>query len=166
MRRVLVLSVLVALSASAPAALAHGELLEARPAPGAVVGGDVVEIELRFEEALKSSGVEIVVTGSDGVAVDLAEPRIVADAIVRATFDHLVDPGVYRVEYRVESVDDFVFEGAYLFTYEPSAPPVDSFPEGRTSTGATVLIAAVGTVLFAVGGWLLMRRQSRRIRGA
>lgn len=146
------------------AAIAHGELSEGRPGPGQTVGGKVGEIELRFEEELDEQGLAISVTDPEGLALAVAEPKVVAEVIVRIEIPTLTKPGEYRVDYAVPSLDGFLFEGAYLFSFEPSAPPIEPFPEGRASAGTTLLIAAAGTLLFAGGGWLLVRRQSRLVR--
>ena len=166
MRRVLALLAVAALVAVPAAALAHGELADARPAPGAIVGGEVAEVELRFEEELVGEGLAVVVEGPDGSELVAGNPKIVAEVIARVELEPISAAGTYRVDYTATSVDGFVFEGAYLFTYNPGAPAVEPFPEGRSSAGVTVLLALAGTTLFAGGGWLLARRQAKRVANA
>lgn len=156
----------VVLSLPATSAWAHGELVEARPTPGSTVGGEVIEIELLFEEDVSVDGLSLGLIDPDGTALSVGTAELPVGSLVRASVAGVTKPGPYRVEYVVRSRDGFSFEGAYVFTYAPDATPVDPLPHGRSAAGLLLALGGGGLVLFVAIGWVLMRRRIRLAAGS
>jgi methionine-rich copper-binding protein CopC len=144
---------------------AHSGLGAASPGPGAVVGGEITTIQLRYNSTM---------TDPDGSVTD---PN---GDIVRSTFTQdgnlkvivsldapLSVPGQYAVRHITTDVEDNDrVEAAYLFTYDPTAPPPqleivagdDGFPWIRAIVG-------VGGIVIAVFAWRLAT-SVQRARGS
>ena len=95
-------------------ALAHASLLESVPQPGAVVAGDDVSIELRFDSRLDArfSRVELLKSGGD--AAPLTLPASDSQNILKARGTGL-DDGPYVLRWRVLSVDGHANQGEIKF---------------------------------------------------
>lgn len=159
MRRVLIALAVIGVGAVAAPAGAHGDLVDARPGPGASVGGEVVEVELVFPESVTLEGSTVTVSDEAGTVLgsdDLSRPT---ETLVRAAITPITDAGTYRVDYAVLSDDGFLFAGSYLFSHDPAQPPVEPLPFGRVENRWLWLVLVGGFVLFLVGGgWIAMRR--------
>jgi len=150
----LLLSVLaVAMGATA---LAHSGLGAARPAPGAVVGGDIDEFQLRYNSTV--ADVEGSVTDPGG---NIVESAWVQDGNLRVTVtlaQPLSTPGEYAVRHTTTDVEDGDrVTAAYLFTFDPAAPPPrleiipddDGFPWVWVVLGVGLgIIGVLGSRLF------------------
>ena len=129
----------------------QGGLQGASPGPDAVVGGEIDQIELLYDDILAE--VDGAVTGPDGAELEAA---FVIDNQIRALieFDEpLTAPGDYTVRHVVISVVDDRVEDTYTFTYQPdAAPPQLVFPPEEDSGVPWLLwtIAIVGAVVIAV----------------
>ena len=168
-RRVGVLVGLLAVSVFLPwsSAAAHSGLAAASPGPGAIVGGEIDEIELWYNSAV--TDITASVTAPDGTMLD---GTLVQVSDLRMTFE-LDEPlsvtGEYAVRHGTTGIEDGDrLDAAYLFTYDPDAPPpvLDLLAPDDEGTPSWVwVIVGVGIVLIAVLAWRL-RSSIKRIRSA
>jgi methionine-rich copper-binding protein CopC len=108
----------VACIAAAPAA-AHAFLDHALPAVGSTVHESPRGVRLWFTEPLEPAFSRVRVVDASGKEVDGGDSHVDASnpAILAASLPVLA-PGIYRVEWRVVSVDTHVTEGDYTFDLE------------------------------------------------
>lgn len=102
-------------------ASAHALLKKAEPAVGSTVAIGPIELRLHFTEAveLKFSGVKVSLEGGKALlaaktAVDSVDPQTLV-----VTLTDPLAPGVYRVQWKVVSVDTHKTQGDYRFTVKP-----------------------------------------------
>ncbi len=109
---------LLALALLAPAAAwGHAYLVKAIPAQRAVVFTAPTRIELFFNERLEPRFCTVSVADANGNAVDQADMRIATNNPKQLTVGlKLLASGVYRVKFRVLSVDGHVVEDHFSFT--------------------------------------------------
>ena len=112
MSRLLAFSMLLMCSGSQ--AEAHASLLQAVPEPGAVVAGDDVSIELRFDSRIdpRFSNLELLKAGSDAAALSLQAAESQNTLKARATG---LEDGPYLLRWRVLSVDGHANQGDIKF---------------------------------------------------
>lgn len=171
-RRLIVLSLAAAIAtvvALTPfRADAHSGLSAASPGPGVVAGGEITEIQLFYGDIITE--VDGTVTAPDGTVLDaefVMESEIMARVDLGAALDQ---PGEYAVRHEVLSIDGDRVEAAYLFTYDPAAPPPqlefveESDDDGGLAWWAWVLFG-VGAVVIVVLAWRLAD-SLRRARAA
>ena len=166
-RRILVAIVaLVAVGGAIPqgGVDAHSGLDLASPGPGAVVGGEITEIQLFYSNLI--TGIDGSVTTPSGVVLD-TEFRV--DSQIQATIElsaPLAEPGEYAVRHNTLSVDGDRVEGAYLFTYDPAAPAPELIDAGGGSGISWIVwvVGGVGMVIIALLAWRLLA-SVRRARG-
>jgi methionine-rich copper-binding protein CopC len=122
MRRPIVaaLAALTVLAAAIGPVWSHAFLARAAPAVGSTVPAAPAEIVLRFTEPVEPAFSVVTVTGTGGDRVDAgdlhADP---ADpTILRASLKPLA-AGIYKVVWRVVSVDTHVTTGEFRFTVAP-----------------------------------------------
>ena len=100
-----------------PTAGAHSVLDHATPAAGSTVHRPPAQIKLRFTERIEPVFSAVHVLDPRGKRVDVAaqqyDPSNAKELV--ATVPPL-DPGTYRVKWRVLSVDNHVNEGTFTFT--------------------------------------------------
>jgi len=113
MSRSLALSMILALC-SMSRALAHASLLEAAPQPGAVVLGDNLSIELRFDSRIDQRFSRIELLKPDGEAAPLTLQAADSPSILKARGTGL-DEGPYVLRWRVLSVDGHANQGEIKF---------------------------------------------------
>jgi methionine-rich copper-binding protein CopC len=168
-RRLALLLVAVAATLGiSSAAFAHSGLGAASPAPGSRVGGDITEIQLRYNRTV--SDVSGSVTDPNG---DELDTEFVQDGNLRVTIvldAALSIPGEYAVRHiSTDVADDDTIEAAYLFTYDPTAPPptLEIVPDSGGFPWVWVILLG-GLVVIAVLAWRLRRslQQSRSLRAA
>ncbi len=170
-RLLLVLAAVAAVQVPAGPALAHNQLVSAKPARDAVLREAPAAVTLAFLQRLNPDATTIVVSDAGKRPVPSSAPAVKA-ATAKVTLDRPLDNGAYTVAYRVVSVDGHTVQGSYTFTVaDPSAPPAatppasaaaavpsEAAPSGEASTaGATVAAPAepggVPTgVLIGLGG--------------
>ncbi|NND76339.1 MAG: hypothetical protein HKN44_15180 [Ilumatobacter sp.] len=120
--RAALLVALAAMITCAGVAAAHAGLGAASPAPGATVGGEITEIQLRYA----STVVDVTgsVTDPAGAVIDTEFVQTSALAVTIELASPLDVPGEHAVRHSSTSVDDGDrVDAAYLFTYDPAAPP-------------------------------------------
>jgi methionine-rich copper-binding protein CopC len=140
-------------------AAAHGTFVDVRPLPGVSVGGTVDEVAFLFPEEIVITGATITVVAPDGSQVPAVGALVApTPAVVRQPIADLAQPGEHRIEYSVPSFDGTVFEGTFVFIYDPASPPLDPLPFGRSE--AVPLPAVVGVLL----GLILVLRGLRAWR--
>jgi methionine-rich copper-binding protein CopC len=167
MRRLL-MALGAAVLVTATPAIAHGPV-GAEPGPGATVGGEIDEVAIVFPEIMSRDDMFITVSDPDGDEVALRSEVTLDDndQVARVQIEPLVEPGEYRVDYRVSGIDGVTSPGAYVFTFEPSADPPVSVPvpepvltaSGGPNWGAFALgLVAAGLIL------LVFSMKARRAR--
>ena len=167
-RVLIVLIAMIGLGAFATTAFAHSGLGAASPAPGSRVGGTITEIQLRYSSTV--ADVDGSVTDPDG---NIVESEWVQDGNLRVTVmlaEPLSTPGQYAVRHISTDVEDNDrVEAAYLFTYDPAAPPpqLEIIPEDEGFPWIWVLIGTGGVVIVLLA-WQLYRsmRRSRQSQAA
>jgi hypothetical protein len=114
------LLVLLAALALPSAALAHAFLDRAVPAVGGKVHGRPAEVRLQFSQPLEPAFSTMRVLDAGGKQVDRMDKGLdPKDAsVLRVSLPGLA-PGVYKVVWRVLSVDTHVTEGDYTFEVAP-----------------------------------------------
>ena len=146
---------------------AHSGLAASSPGPGAIVGGDITEIELWYNSAI--TDITASVTAPDGT---MLEGSLVQLSELRMTFE-LDEPlsiaGQYAVRHGTTGLEDGDrIDAAYLFTYDPDAPPpvLDLLPVDDEGTALWVwILVGVGVIVIAVLAWRLLA-SIRRAREA
>ena len=113
-------AVLLAALALPSAVLAHAFLDRAVPAVGSTVHGQPAEVRLRFSQPLEPAFSTVKVLDAAGKQVDRRDKGLGAgDASVMKVSLPRLAPGVYRVVWRVLSVDTHVTEGDFTFEVAP-----------------------------------------------
>ena len=112
--------VLAAIVAWPAVAFAHAFLDRAVPAVGGRVHGPPAEVRLQFSQPLEPAFSSVKVLDAHGRQVDRKDKRLDPNdaSVLRVSLPKL-DPGVYRVLWRVLSADTHVSEGDYSFEVVP-----------------------------------------------
>lgn len=101
---------------------AHARLKRATPPVGGTVAVADLPAELRiwFSEGIEPSFIECRVMDAEGNQVDLRDPRVDPEdhTEIRVSLPRLA-PGLYRVSWRVVSVDTHRTNGTFPFHVEP-----------------------------------------------
>ena len=110
----LVLLIFIGLGSSS--ALAHAFLDHALPAVGSTVHESPHEIRLWFTQRLEPAFSKVRVFDNTGKQVDSGDSHVdSADPTIVATTVSSLAPGIYRVVWRIVSVDTHVTEGDFTF---------------------------------------------------
>ena len=101
---------------SAAAANAHAFLDHAAPRVGETVRSAPPELRVWFTQELEPAFSTIKVLNAAGIRVDKSDTRVDATdpALLRVSLEAL-GPGVYRVVWRVVSMDAHVTDGKFIF---------------------------------------------------
>lgn len=124
----------------------HATLLSSEPAAKSTLTTSPTRIRLVFSEEIEPSLGRIRLVAPDGHVMTLkaaGDPHDVSALI--GTITAPLEPGAYRVEWRIVSEDGHPIDGAYPFTVAPSAangPAATSAPSG--ATGPTAAAAPSG----------------------
>lgn len=155
------ITLLLAALALSGTALAHSGLGAASPAPGSRVGGEITEIQLRYSST---------VTDVDGSVTDpngnIVESDWLQDGNLRVEVslaEPLSIPGQYAVRHISTDVEDGDrVEAAYLFTFEPAAPPpqLEIIPDEDGFPWIWVVLG-IGVVVIGILVWQLTRSLKR-----
>ena len=142
-------------------AFAHSGLGAASPGPGAVVGGEITTIQLRYTSTIADPDGSV--TDPNGEIVGSTFTQDSNLKVIVSLDAPLSVTGQYAVRHISTDVeDDDRIEAAYLFTYDPTAPPPrleiiaddDGFPW-------VWVIVGVGGGVIAVLGWRLTTSMKR-----
>ena len=137
--RGLLLSLVFAFLGAAPPAVAHTDLAEASPPPGAVLSAPPAELVLVFTDAVTPAVDAVAVSGPDGTRLDRGRPAV-DPANVLTTPLAAGGPGTVTVQYRVLAADGHVIEGSYQFEVT-EAPPTSASLAAPTSTASEQVAA-------------------------
>ncbi|MEU5868913.1 copper resistance protein CopC [Nonomuraea sp. NPDC047529] len=129
------------LLAAAPAALAHDRLKSSSPADGAKVA-QVESIELEFTSRMTLP--TLVLDGPAGENLPLGKPRA-QGVTVKAEPAAPLEPGRYRLAWRVVSSDGHPIAGELRFTVTAPATPTASEPEATPTETTTETPTPTGT---------------------
>jgi copper transport protein len=138
----MVLVVSLLLAAMPSFVLAHAELLEASPEPGANYRWSrPTEVRLQFSQPLEPETSIRVLNSRTFAEVPLGEvQRDVADAtVVYASLPEIAS-GLYTVLWSTVSVDGHILEGSYEFNVSPREPLVTLVVAATVLTGMGVLV--------------------------
>lgn len=148
-------------------ALAHSGLAAASPGPGARVGGEITEIRLFYGDIITEISGSVSLFEGDEV-----ESEFVLESTVEATIrlaEPLSEPGQYAVRHEYVSVDGHEIEAAYLFTYDPSAPPPqltfveEGDDEGLAWWAWTIIGVAAAVIIVLTVRLVLAIRRARAV---
>ncbi len=116
----LILVAFVALNGFMSGAYAHAFMDHARPAVGSTVHGSPAEVKLWFTQELEPAFSTIRVIDKNGRQVDKGNKEVDRGdkTLLRISVPQL-PPGIYRVIWRVLSVDTHVTEGDFTFEVAP-----------------------------------------------
>jgi copper resistance protein C len=100
----------------AAASYAHAFVDHAAPRVGATVSSAPPEVRIWFNQELEPAYSQVKVLNAAGAQVDKSDARVDATdpALLRVSLEAL-GPGVYKVVWRVISVDAHVTEGDFTF---------------------------------------------------
>ena len=120
-RKVSIALVAGALCALASPAAAHAMLERATPRVGSVTAIAPGEIRLNFSEGVAPALSHIVLHDQRGqtIALGLLATAPNARATLVAPLHAHLAPGLYRVDWRVVSIDSHVTQGDFTFTIRP-----------------------------------------------
>jgi len=102
------------LIASNSQATAHASLLDAAPQPGAVVAGDSLLVELRFDSRLDARFSRLELLRPNGDAAPLTLQAADSQSLLKASAADL-DAGPYVLRWRVLSIDGHANQGEIKF---------------------------------------------------
>ena len=151
---------------AAPSASAHDALVSTTPAGGSTVASAPSAITLTFEEPPTTQGMAVSLTAPDGTVSKLV-PTLAGD-VVTAPVSGSLDPGAYRVAWRIVADDGHPVTGTFAFTIAgatssapatPSASASSVATDGAASAGPGLWVVAVLAVVGLVAGVLLARRR-------
>jgi copper resistance protein C len=110
------LSCMAALLLTGTAALAHSQLLKARPAAESVLPSAPIQIALEFNEKLESAFSSIRVSDASGTQVDKKDVQVEKSnpKILRVSLPPL-KAGSYKVQWRATGSDLHKIEGTFSF---------------------------------------------------
>lgn len=115
--RLALAAIACALVAAPDAVHAHARLLEADPSPRSTNSAAPATIRLRFSERVEPRFAAVSIVDARGQATVLAPVIASADDPKRIEVPvPPLQPGTYRVRYRVVSVDGHVIEADFAFT--------------------------------------------------
>jgi copper resistance protein C len=105
--------------------LPHAALVKSVPARRAQIFKAPAQIQLWFNEKLEARFSSLTVTDSSGKRVDQGNVAVGTDDPKRLSVAvHPLPPGLYRIKFRVLSVDGHVVEDEFPFTVrEPQRAP-------------------------------------------
>jgi copper resistance protein C len=117
MTRIVCIAGLLVMLGVAPLAWGHAQLLKSVPARRAVLSRPPDRVELWFNERLEAAFSHLSVWDGHGMQVDLKDAQVGPDDLKRLSISvPSLEPGVYRVKFRVLSVDGHVVESEFPFT--------------------------------------------------
>lgn len=166
-RRVAALLALLTFSVFAAwsSASAHSGLAAASPGPGATVGGSITEIELWYNSTI--SDISASVTAPDGTVLEGTLTQVSDLRLVFELDEPLSVPGEHVVRHGTTGVEDGDrIDAAYLFTYDPSAPPPALLltPDDQGTSVWVWILIGVGVLVIGVLTWRLMSSLKRARR--
>jgi methionine-rich copper-binding protein CopC len=116
-RRLFLLACAVALASTAAA---HAFLDHAIPAVGSSLHGSPSQVKLWFTQALEPAFSSVQVLDRSGARIDKADAKVdPGDPTLLLVSLPRLEPGTYRVTWRVLSVDTHVTEGDFTFNVLP-----------------------------------------------
>ncbi len=125
---------LVLLTAAAPAASAHDQLISTDPQDGAVLDTAPASVGLTFSEDVLDISTTVVVAGPDGsVPVTAA----VDGTTVTATLPDGLPDGAYTVTWRVVSSDGHPVQGSFGFTVQAAGSASSTTGDSGTTGTAS-----------------------------
>lgn len=180
MKRVLlVVAALLAVLVPGTPAWAHAALVSSDPAKDASLSTAPTAVTLVFSQKINPDFATIVLSDAAAQRIPASTPAV-DEVNGTITVGQPLGNGVYTVAYRVVSIDGHTVQGSYTFTVADPALPAAA-PAGRPSgaaaappaaasggVSAAVLIAmgAVGVLLAAVAGYLVVSGRRRASRTA
>jgi len=120
LRRVAVALALAFASTACPSVAAHAFLDHATPAVGSAVREAPAQIKLWFTQRLEPAFSTVQVQDHAGKRVDKGDVQVGgADRDLMSVSVQPLEPGTYRVTWRVLSVDTHVSQGDFTFDIAP-----------------------------------------------
>jgi len=119
-RKIITSAFLMATLLSPITVLAHAILVKSQPSKDEVINKSPKQIDLWFNDAVRSEYKALAVIDSSGKRVDNhdVEQSLTDGSNIHATVTDLT-PGKYTVRYRVVSEDTHIVTGKFEFTVQP-----------------------------------------------
>ena len=155
------------LLALASPAGADAVLVASSPSAGAIVGGDVVEVQIVFNELV--TGGDIAIEGPDGSVALLGQTR--EGQVLSARFEPLTIEGRYSIRYSLISADTDPVAGSIGFDFRVDGPAPLPVSVPAIETGASPLLVGAVTIGLAVvvmlaGQTFLRTQRLRQLRSS
>jgi methionine-rich copper-binding protein CopC len=111
----------LAIAMVASAASAHSLLKSAVPAVGGTVTVSPKEIRIKFSEGVEPRFSTVALASEAGAATPVGKPSVdpADNSTLIAAVSQVLKPGVYKVTWRVVSVDTHKTQGSFNFTVAP-----------------------------------------------
>ena len=114
--RMLLLSIVLMLGASATRAAAHSYPQEQHPAAGQKLASSPSEIRIKFDTPIEKLFAKIEVLDASGKNHVIGSPEVSSNGIELSSKVGNLPPGVYKVRWTVLCVDTHHTRGSYIFT--------------------------------------------------
>ena len=111
----------LALALAVSAASAHALLKQATPAVGGTVKTSPAEIRIKFSEGVEPRFSSVALATAAGAPAPVGKPSVdpTDNSTLIAAVSQALKPGVYKVTWRVVSVDTHKTQGSFNFTVAP-----------------------------------------------
>jgi|SRR5579864_4610354 methionine-rich copper-binding protein CopC len=117
MRDISLATLLLPLLFGTPAAFAHAFLDHASPSVGSTLQRAPTSVSIWFTQELEPAFSTIIVMDQAGNRVDSGEAHVdTSDATLLRVSLRPLSPGIYKVSWRVVSVDTHATDGTFTFT--------------------------------------------------
>lgn len=110
-------------------AAAHATLISSTPEDGATLGEAPTEVVLEFDDDILAEFTQVAVLDADEGNHEQGEPEISGGTVIQAVGP--LEPGEYRVSYRVGSADGHPVSGVIAFAVTEVPAPTEQ-PEPET----------------------------------
>lgn len=159
-----ILVVLAGITAFAPPARAHAELLQSSPEGGETVGGSFHEIVLQFFGLDENAPQDAQLFDPAGNRIESVLARSGQRLVI--PIDPLTVPGEYTVTYEVNGSDGDVTSESFTFRYDPAADEpkgitIDLGSDGIDPIGYGLLLVGAAITAFLVHRFLTALREHR-----
>jgi copper resistance protein C len=115
MKLLRLVSTLACLAVSGGAALAHALVIGSTPRAEAVVAGDTLAVEIRFNSRIDAARSHLKLFKVDGAAVSLPLSDAGSDDLLKSSASGLT-PGRYRLHWQTLSPDGHISQGDIPFS--------------------------------------------------
>lgn len=128
----------------APAALAHGDLVDGSPGPGDALAPGSERVALAFDELAQDGRALVAVLDADGDPIAVGPAQTTADARAVCAATAPLETGVHTLEYSVTSNDGDLIRGKYTFEIAVDGDPQDTADNDDLAACSDLTLAPPG----------------------